>query len=214
VLQTSHLDLLRLVASRTGQHHLVRRSQSKQKDEVQSEMLADHPLARGLNIAILGFGGEHRGHPVESSRDRRLCGPPRLTIHEHVIVRTAGPIQPWPVYFVDNVITTGTTIAACRRPLGWGTGLAYGGCQCGQHAFGVRFGRFMIASWETMSHIDHFPKLQKYIPSWNHGCHRFGFNPTSSKGKHILAALMNCLPSLHGPTTPSQKAAKRVVAMR
>jgi len=33
-------------------------------------------------------------------------------------------MQPWPVYFVDNVITTGTTIAACRRALGWGTGLA------------------------------------------------------------------------------------------
>jgi hypothetical protein len=30
-----------------------------------------------------------------------------------------------PVYFVDNVITTGTTIAACRRALGWGAGLAY-----------------------------------------------------------------------------------------
>ncbi len=34
-------------------------------------------------------------------------------------------MQPWPLYFVDNVITTGTTIAACRRALGWGTGLAY-----------------------------------------------------------------------------------------
>jgi hypothetical protein len=34
-------------------------------------------------------------------------------------------MQPLPVYFVDNVITTGITIAACRRALGWGTGLAY-----------------------------------------------------------------------------------------
>jgi hypothetical protein len=41
------------------------------------------------------------------------------------IIRTAGPIQLMPLYFVDNVITTGTTIAACRRALGWGIGLAY-----------------------------------------------------------------------------------------
>jgi hypothetical protein len=34
-------------------------------------------------------------------------------------------MQALSVYFVDNVITTGTTIAACRRALGWGSGLAY-----------------------------------------------------------------------------------------
>ena len=66
-----------------------------------------------------------RAHPVESSCDRRLRGLPGLTIEQHAIRRTAGPMQPLPVYFVDNVITTGTTIAACRRALGWGTGLAY-----------------------------------------------------------------------------------------
>ena len=67
-----------------------------------------------------------RARPVESSIHRRWRGLPRLTIDEHAIVRTAGPMQPLPVYFVDNVITTGTTIAACRRALGWGTGLLYG----------------------------------------------------------------------------------------
>ena len=30
-----------------------------------------------------------------------------------------------PLYFVDNVITTGNTIRAARAVLGWGTGLAY-----------------------------------------------------------------------------------------
>jgi len=66
-----------------------------------------------------------RAHPVESSNTRRLRGLPRLTIEQHAIIRTTGPMKPLPVYFVDNVITTGTTIAACRRALGWGAGLAY-----------------------------------------------------------------------------------------
>jgi len=66
-----------------------------------------------------------RVHPVESSYERRLRGLPGLTVEQHAIIRTAGPMQPWPAYFVDNVITTGTTVAACKRALGWGTGLAY-----------------------------------------------------------------------------------------
>ena len=66
-----------------------------------------------------------RAHPVQSSHHRRLCGLPGLTIDQHAIIRVAGPMQPLPVYFVDNVITTGTTLAACRRALGWGSGLAY-----------------------------------------------------------------------------------------
>ena len=66
-----------------------------------------------------------RSHPVESSCQRRLRGLPGLTVDQHAIIRTAGPMQPLPVYFVDNVLTTGNTVAACRRALGWGTGLAY-----------------------------------------------------------------------------------------
>jgi hypothetical protein len=66
-----------------------------------------------------------RAHPVESSLRRRRRGLYGLTVEEHAIVRTVGPIELLPVYFVDNVITTGTTVAACRRALGWGTGLAY-----------------------------------------------------------------------------------------
>jgi predicted amidophosphoribosyltransferase len=66
-----------------------------------------------------------RAHPVESSCERRLRGLHGLTVEQHAIIRTAGPMQPLPVHFVDNVTTTGTTIAACRRALGWGTGLAY-----------------------------------------------------------------------------------------
>ena len=66
-----------------------------------------------------------RTRPVESSCQRRIRGLPGLTIEEHAIIRIAGPLQPLPVYFIDNVVTTGTTIAACRRALGWGTGLIY-----------------------------------------------------------------------------------------
>jgi hypothetical protein len=66
-----------------------------------------------------------RAHGVESSSHRRSRGLFGLTILEHAIIRTAALMQRLPVYFVDNVITTGTTIAACRRALGWGMGLCY-----------------------------------------------------------------------------------------
>ena len=66
-----------------------------------------------------------RANPVESSQARRSRGLSGLTIEEHSIIRTAGPMLFLPVYFVDNVITTGTTVAACRRALGWGTSLAF-----------------------------------------------------------------------------------------
>lgn len=66
-----------------------------------------------------------RAWPVESSYNRRLRGLFGLTINQHAIIRTVGPLQQLPVYFVDNIITTGTTVAACRRALGWGIGLVY-----------------------------------------------------------------------------------------
>ena len=66
-----------------------------------------------------------RTRPVESSYQRRLRGLPGLPVEQHAIIRTAGPLEPLPVYFIDNVVTTGTTIAACRRALGWGAGLTY-----------------------------------------------------------------------------------------
>ena len=44
-----------------------------------------------------------RAHPVESSNTRRLRGLPRLTIEQHAIIRTTGPMKPLPVYFVDNI---------------------------------------------------------------------------------------------------------------
>jgi len=66
-----------------------------------------------------------RAHAVESSCRRRLRGLLGLLPAEHAIIRNAGPMEPLPLYFVDNVITSGATVAACRRALGWGTGLTY-----------------------------------------------------------------------------------------
>jgi len=75
-----------------------------------------------------------RAYPVESSSQRRLRNLPGLTMHEHAIVRTDGPIHLLPVYFIDNVITTGTTMAACRAALGWGIGLAYADASRSPHS--------------------------------------------------------------------------------
>jgi hypothetical protein len=66
-----------------------------------------------------------RSCPVESSTARRRRGEFGLTPAEHHIIRTAGPMAPLPVYFVDNVIKAGNTVRAARAALGWGTGLAY-----------------------------------------------------------------------------------------
>jgi hypothetical protein len=76
------------------------------------------PAAR-VKIAIA------RTEPVASSTSRRRRGISGLTSKEHHFVRTAGPMNALPTYFVDNVITTGNTIRAARAAIGWGTGLTY-----------------------------------------------------------------------------------------
>ena len=65
-----------------------------------------------------------RSVPVESSCARRRRGLPGLTAAEHKFVRVGG----WfalPVFLVDNVATTGATLAAARHALGFGTGLVF-----------------------------------------------------------------------------------------
>ena len=89
---------------------------------------ANLALARAIADIVLGVRvtcAVGRAYPVESSARLRMRGLFGLTVEQHAIIRTSGPMQLLPVYFVDNVITTGTTIAACRRALGWGSGLAY-----------------------------------------------------------------------------------------
>jgi len=89
---------------------------------------ANLALARAIAELVLGARVKcavSRAYPVESSSERRMRGLPCLTVEQHAIIRTGGPIQLMPLYFVDNVITTGTTMAACLRALGWCIGLAY-----------------------------------------------------------------------------------------
>jgi hypothetical protein len=65
-----------------------------------------------------------RSVPVESSCARRRRGLPGLTAVDHKFVRVGG----WfalPVFLVDNVATTGATLAAAHHALGFGTGLVF-----------------------------------------------------------------------------------------
>ena len=68
-----------------------------------------------------------RKHPVESScvrRKRDLFG---LQGEEHAMIRIAGPLTATEraYYFVDNMATTGSTLAACRAALGFGDGIIW-----------------------------------------------------------------------------------------
>jgi len=62
--------------------------------------------------------------PVESSCARRRRGLPGLTAADHKFVRLGGWFE-LPVFLVDNVATTGVTLAAARDALGFGTGLVF-----------------------------------------------------------------------------------------
>jgi hypothetical protein len=68
-----------------------------------------------------------RKHPVESSCVRRRRGLPGLQGDEHAMIRVAGPLTATETayYFIDNVITTGSTLDACRAALGFGEGIAW-----------------------------------------------------------------------------------------
>ncbi len=67
-----------------------------------------------------------RSQPVPSTCARHKMRRGPLPVEAHCI--EVRPHRPFPlkrVYFVDNVITSGNTIEACARALGFGTGLVY-----------------------------------------------------------------------------------------
>ena len=62
--------------------------------------------------------------PSESSCQRRRHGMPGLEARDHKFER-AGFWVKLPVFFVDNVATSGATIAAAKWTLGFGGGLVF-----------------------------------------------------------------------------------------
>jgi hypothetical protein len=68
-----------------------------------------------------------RKHPVESSCVRRKRGLSGLRGDEHAMIRVAGPLTATGTayYFIDNMATTGATLAACRSALGFGDAIVW-----------------------------------------------------------------------------------------
>lgn len=62
---------------------------------------------------------------VESSCLRRKMGKKGLSLRQHKMKRKAPPLLNLPVWFVDNIVTTGTTFKAAHFAFGTGQGIAY-----------------------------------------------------------------------------------------
>jgi hypothetical protein len=69
--------------------------------------------------------GIRRIHPVESSCARRRRGLLGLSVDHHAFVRCCGPLLRLPVWFVDNVVTTGATLRAAHLAFGTGGGIVF-----------------------------------------------------------------------------------------
>ncbi len=87
-------------------------------------------LALALEIAKHAPGARvamqlHRTAPVESSceRHRRTARP--IPVEAHGFTRRGAPLAARPLYFVDNVTTSGNTLKAARRTFGFGDGLVF-----------------------------------------------------------------------------------------
>jgi hypothetical protein len=93
-------------------------------NELAAEIHRRYPTRRVQVKVTVG-----RQHPVESScaRRRRSVAAAGLPLEEHAMIRVAGPLTATNTayYFVDNMATTGTTLAACRVALGFGEGIVW-----------------------------------------------------------------------------------------
>jgi predicted amidophosphoribosyltransferase len=69
--------------------------------------------------------GIRRTRPVESSCARRRRGLLGLSVEDHAFLRCCGPLLRMPVWFIDNVVTTGATLRAAHLAFGTGGGVVY-----------------------------------------------------------------------------------------
>ena len=95
-------------------------------NEIASELHRRYARRVAVNLTV------GRRHPVESSCARRRRGLGGLRPEDHAMIRVAGPLTATGTayYFVDNVASTGTTLAACRAALGFGDGLVWADQGC------------------------------------------------------------------------------------
>ena len=87
-------------------------------------------LALALEIAKHVSGARVAPHlcrvkPVASSceRHRRQLGP--IAVEDHHLIRRGPPLIVRPLYFVDNVTTSGNTMKAAHAAFGFGAGLVF-----------------------------------------------------------------------------------------
>jgi hypothetical protein len=91
---------------------------------IEANLILARAIAAEYGLQARVVSALNRVVPVESSCARRRRGLPGLDAADHKFVRVGG----WfalPVFLVDNVVTTGSTLAAARHALGFGTGLIF-----------------------------------------------------------------------------------------
>jgi hypothetical protein len=91
---------------------------------VEANLILAHAIAATYGPQARVVSALNRVVRVESSCARRRRGLPGLAASDHKFVRVGG----WfalPLFIVDNVATTGATLAAARHALGFGTGLVF-----------------------------------------------------------------------------------------
>ena len=84
-----------------------------------ARMIAKH--VRGARVA------PHlvRTRPVPSSSARHRAKLGAIAVEDHALIRRGPMLELRPLYFVDNVATSGNTLEASHRAFGFGAGLVF-----------------------------------------------------------------------------------------
>ena len=87
-------------------------------------------LALALAVAKLVPGARvaphlYRTRPVPSSCERHRRAQGGIPVEAHHLIRRGPPLTVRPLYFVDNVTTSGNTLRAARLAFGFGDGLVF-----------------------------------------------------------------------------------------